>query len=161
MAATAPAVPIVDFARWADGSTAERQAFADELGEICHKVGFFQLINHNVDDGLQQRVKAMTRELFQLPLEAKQAISKELSPHFRGWEALGTERTNGRVDFREQVDTWSDCACTDSQCVFTLCRLRVVPLLYVGAPPSVTRTTACRVGRGCVHARDCCLTMLL
>ncbi len=114
-------VPVVDFARWAHGSASERQAFADELGEICHKVGFFQLINHNVDDGLQQRVKAMMRELFQLPLEAKEAISKELSPHFRGWEALGTERTNGRVDFREQVDTWSDGARVDGRFI-VVCR---------------------------------------
>ena len=103
------AVPIVDFAQWVHGSEADRRAFAKRLGSICHRVGFFQLVNHGIDAAFQKKISSMMRKLFALPLEKKRTIAKEHSPQFRGWEALGTERTNGRVDYREQVDTWSDC----------------------------------------------------
>ena len=33
---------------------------------------------------------------------------KQSSPHFRGYEAAGSEQTGGRVDHREQIDTWSE-----------------------------------------------------
>ncbi len=35
-------------------------------------------------------------------------IDKRQSRHFRGWEAEGSEYTNGRPDIREQVDLWSE-----------------------------------------------------
>jgi len=105
-----PNVPIIDFARWRDGSAEEKRQFAEELGQVCHRVGFFHLVNHGIDIEFQEKIKSMMRDLFRLPLHEKEKISKTLSPHFRGWEALGTERTNGRVDYREQVDTWTDRA---------------------------------------------------
>lgn len=37
-------------------------------------------------------------------------IAKVNSPYFRGYEGLGAEVTNGKVDYREQVDTWADMA---------------------------------------------------
>ena len=102
------AIPIINFVKWRHGSPAERLAFASELADTCHQVGFFQLVGHGLED-LQLRAKAMMRDLFKLPIEQKRRIAKIHSPHFRGWEPLGTERTNGRVDYREQVDTWTDC----------------------------------------------------
>ena len=107
-ASNSDAIPVIDFVRWRDGTPAARQAFAVELAETCHKVGFFQLVGHGLED-LQTRAKKMMRELFRLPIEQKERIAKGRSRHFRGWEPLGTERTNGRIDLREQVDTWTDC----------------------------------------------------
>mmetsp|Transcript_44971 Transcript_44971/g.118803 ORF Transcript_44971/g.118803 Transcript_44971/m.118803 type:complete len:298 (-) Transcript_44971:72-965(-) len=45
---------------------------------------------------------------FALPEEKKALIDKAQSRHFRGWERVGSERTNNRVDHREQIDFWSD-----------------------------------------------------
>jgi len=50
----------------------------------------------------------MMERLFALPLETKMHIAKEKSPFFRGYEGVGAEVTNGKVDYREQVDTWTD-----------------------------------------------------
>ena len=38
----------------------------------------------------------------------KALIDKRASRHFRGWEAVGAELTNGRPDMREQIDLWSE-----------------------------------------------------
>ena len=100
---------MVDFSEWVDGTPQDRLAFARRLGQICHKVGFFQLVNHDVDLELQKTILRTMQKIFQLPQHEKERIAKIHSPWFRGWEALGTERTNGRVDLREQVDTWTDC----------------------------------------------------
>ena len=44
------------------------------------------------------------RMFFALPLEQRQGIDKRRSPHFRGWEQLGSELTNNEIDYREQLD---------------------------------------------------------
>eukprot|EP00943_MAST-04B_sp_MAST-4B-sp1_P005850 g5850.t1 len=105
-------VPVVDIETFRKGSTKERRAFANNLTDICHKVGFFSLVGHGLDD-LQIRVKKMMRQLFLLDESEKKSIAKINSKHFRGWEELGTELTNNRVDLREQVDTWTDCECVE------------------------------------------------
>ena len=106
---TAAVAPVMDLAQWVEGTEHQRRDFALRLRRVCHEIGFFQLVNHEIDEDFMRKVTGMTRAIFKLPTEVKQSIAKEKSPQFRGWEALGTERTNGRVDFREQVDTWSDC----------------------------------------------------
>jgi isopenicillin N synthase-like dioxygenase len=50
----------------------------------------------------------MMERFFALPVEQKLLIDKQLSRHFRGWEAVGTEYTNNRPDMREQIDLWTD-----------------------------------------------------
>jgi len=101
-------IPVVDFARWHDGTAAERQTFADEVSAVCHQVGFFIAVNHGVDLALTDSLFATMKRLFALPVEIKQQIDKRKSRHFRGWEQVGTERTNNRPDIREQIDLWTE-----------------------------------------------------
>ncbi len=49
----------------------------------------------------------LMRRFFALDEETKALIDKRASPHFRGWESVGSEFTNNRVDVREQIDIWS------------------------------------------------------
>ena len=49
-------------------------------------------------------VLRLAREFFALPLDAKNEISQLKSPQFRGYSRLGGELTNGKVDWREQID---------------------------------------------------------
>lgn len=44
------------------------------------------------------------RRFFALPLEQRLAIENTASPHFRGYSRVGTERTGGEADQREQID---------------------------------------------------------
>jgi len=50
------------------------------------------------------QVLGLAREFFALPLDAKNEISQLKSPQFRGYSRIGGELTNGKVDWREQID---------------------------------------------------------
>lgn len=97
------AIPEVDLRRW-DGSPAQQQALADDLRAIAHHVGFFQLVGHGVPDALRARYFDALAEFFALPEPVKATIDKARSRHFRGWERVGAELTDNRVDHREQLD---------------------------------------------------------
>ncbi len=47
----ATTLPILDLARYADPT--EKTAFLADLRHAAREIGFFYLINHGVDDGLQ------------------------------------------------------------------------------------------------------------
>ncbi|MEM9513349.1 MAG: 2-oxoglutarate and iron-dependent oxygenase domain-containing protein [Actinomycetota bacterium] len=100
-------LPVVDLRRW-QGAAADREAFAAEVADICHRVGFFVVVEHSIDGSFIDSIFEMMHDLFGLPDAEKSAIDKRRSRHFRGWEAVGTEFTNNRPDIREQVDLWSE-----------------------------------------------------
>jgi isopenicillin N synthase-like dioxygenase len=100
-------IPIVDFTGVADGGPRFDEV-ALELRGVCHEVGFFIVENHGVQAVLVDAVFDMMRDFFALPEEKKLLIDKRRSPQFRGWESVGTERTNNRPDYREQIDLWSE-----------------------------------------------------
>ena len=54
--------------------------------------------------GAVDQVLGLAREFFALPLDAKNEISQLKSPQFRGYSRIGGELTNGKVDWREQID---------------------------------------------------------
>lgn len=99
-AATFTAIPEVDLAGW----PVDPFAFADGVREICHEIGFFQLVGHGVSAEFIHRHIAQQRRFFALAERDKAAIDKVLSPHFRGWERVGAELTGGLPDLREQLD---------------------------------------------------------
>lgn len=96
-------LPEVDLSRW-HGSVSDRRRFAAEVREICHEIGFFQLVGHGIPPGFRARYFGLLEELFALPVETKATIEKVRSRHFRGWERVGAELTDNRVDHREQLD---------------------------------------------------------
>jgi isopenicillin N synthase-like dioxygenase len=96
-------IPIISLAHDA-GSPAERQAFAEALCTVCHEVGFLVLVDHGIDDEFLDRYFAMLKSFFALDESVKATIDKRYSPHLRGWERVGAELTDNRVDYREQLD---------------------------------------------------------
>lgn len=103
-------IPVVDFSRWRTGDAAARAAFADEVQEICHRVGFMLLTRPGLNRRIVDDVFRYAELFFALPDTDKALIDKRASRHFRGWEATGIELTNGRPDIREQIDLWSEHA---------------------------------------------------
>ncbi|MGV9865926.1 isopenicillin N synthase family dioxygenase [Rhodococcus koreensis] len=91
-------LPIVDLAEL------DTPAGRERLREITHHVGFFYLDGHGVNRELLDRVFTVAREFFALPEDSKQSIAMLNSPHFRGYNRLGGELTNGETDWREQID---------------------------------------------------------
>jgi isopenicillin N synthase-like dioxygenase len=96
-------LPLIDISRFYAGPE-ERTRFIRELREVLHDHGFFYLTGHGVDQALIDDVLAISRRFFALPLEEKLKIEMVKSPHFRGYNRAGYERTRGEKDWREQVD---------------------------------------------------------
>ena len=96
-------LPILDLSRLDAGPEAAA-AFRDDLRAATHDVGFFYLTGTGVTSELEQRLHRAAKDFFALPEEDKLAIENVRSPHFRGYTRIGGERTQGAVDWREQID---------------------------------------------------------
>jgi isopenicillin N synthase-like dioxygenase len=102
-------IPTVDLTRWTQvDDPNERDRFAEELLQICHETGFLLLVGHGIEQGWIDRYFAGLEAFFALPEETKAKIDKVASPQFRGWERVGAELTNNRVDYREQLDVCTE-----------------------------------------------------
>lgn len=99
---TAPSLPVLDLSHADDPATAA--AFRAALREATHSYGFFYLVGHGASRELTESVVAVARRFFALPEAAKLAIENTRSPHFRGYTRVGAELTQGKVDWREQID---------------------------------------------------------
>ncbi len=107
-------VPTLDLSRLR-GDDIDRAALAEEFRACCHEgLGFFYLLGHGIDQEMIDAVFDLAKRAFMLPQATKNLLDKRASPHFRGYETVGSEKTLGRPDWREQFDTWSECAATDT-----------------------------------------------
>lgn len=95
-------IPTFSLADWRSG--ADEALLAEQLLAMCHGVGFFYLTDHGVPAEFLDHYFGLLEQFFALPTETKALIDKRQSPHFRGWERVGAELTNNRVDHREQLD---------------------------------------------------------
>lgn len=96
-------LPILDLSLLNQGAPAQEQ-FRAALLAATHEIGFFYLTGHGIpDEGVAQAFDA-ARRFFALPLADKQQVEMLRSPHFRGYTRTGGERTQGQIDWREQID---------------------------------------------------------
>lgn len=100
-------IPVLSLGRW-QGGPAERDAFAADLCDACHEVGFLLLVDHGVTTSFLDQYFAGLESFFELPEEVKASIDKRQSRHFRGWERVGAELTDNRTDYREQLDIYTE-----------------------------------------------------
>lgn len=96
-------LPILDLAQLDEGPDAAAR-FRDRLRAATHGSGFFYLTGTGVSSDLEARLLRTARAFFALPEADKLEIENVNSPHFRGYTRVGGERTQGRVDWREQID---------------------------------------------------------
>jgi len=95
-------LPILDLSRADNPETAEE--FRTTLREATIEVGFFYLVGHGIGPDRMAQMFDVARRFFALPLEEKQSVAMLDSPAFHGWTRLGGELTQGKVDWREQID---------------------------------------------------------
>lgn len=94
-------VPIIDVSGLADGSPG-RWAGAPQLGQACRESGFFYVVGHGVDEGLQGRLRELSREFFAQDVETKMRIRMALGGRaWRGYFRVGDELTSGKPDQKE------------------------------------------------------------
>jgi isopenicillin N synthase-like dioxygenase len=95
-------LPLVDIGRFRDPD--HREAFLADLRHAAHDVGFFYVAGHGIPTEVTSGVLDAAREFFALPLDQRLEIENVNSPHFRGYSRVGTERTAGAADQRDQID---------------------------------------------------------
>ena len=101
----ATALPVLDIGPYRDDPTSPAgAAFVAELGRTVHEIGFLYLVGHGIARELADGVHDVARRFFALPEADRLAIENVRSPQFRGYTRFGHERTNGRVDLRDQID---------------------------------------------------------
>jgi len=96
-------LPVLDLSRLSAGED-EAAAFRADLRQATHEYGFFYLTGHGVAAELERDVHETVRRFFALPEADKLAIENLKSPQFRGYTRVGGELTQGRIDWREQID---------------------------------------------------------
>ncbi|PVE79113.1 isopenicillin N synthase family dioxygenase [Microbacterium testaceum] len=96
-------LPILDLSLLDQGPDAAAR-FRDDLRAATHDVGLFYLTGTGVSAELESRLLQAAKDFFALPDADKLAIENVTSPHFRGYTRVGGELTQGRVDWREQID---------------------------------------------------------
>lgn len=96
-------LPILDLSQLDHGPEAAAR-FRDDLRAATHDVGFLYLTGTGISPELEARLHRAALDFFALPEADKLAIENVNSPHFRGYTRVGGERTQGKVDWREQID---------------------------------------------------------
>jgi len=97
-------VPLIDVGALVDGVSghAARRAVAERIGAACRESGFFYVVGHGVDAGLQAHLEALSRRFFALPVDDKMAIRMARGgAAWRGYFPVGGELTSGRPDRKE------------------------------------------------------------
>lgn len=96
-------IPVVDIAGLVSGTEA-RHAIAEKIGQACRDFGFFYIVGHGVDEGLQQRLEEISRRFFAQDLKTKLEISMARGGRaWRGYFPVGGELTSGKPDLKEGI----------------------------------------------------------
>ncbi len=133
-------LPVLDLSQLAAGSEAAAR-FRDDLRAATHDVGFFYLTGTGIPPELEARLHRTARAFFDLPEADKLAIENVNSPHFRGYTRIGGERTQGKVDWREQIDIGPERTAVDDPDAPEYARL-IGPNLWPESLPELREVTA-------------------
>lgn len=128
-------LPILDLSDL-DAGAENAARFRAELRRAAHEVGFFYLTGTGIPPQLEADLLRVSRAFFALPEADKLAIENIRSPHFRGYTRVGGERTQGRVDWREQIDVGPELPAVEDPTAPDHTRL-VGPNLWPPAQPEL------------------------
>lgn len=74
--ATSASIPIVDMSVLSSSDPAQRASLVANIAEACEKFGFFQVVNHGVDESLIHRCEMEAHKMFELPLDVKERVHR-------------------------------------------------------------------------------------
>lgn len=95
-------VPIIDLA--------DADSLVDQIGSACRDWGFFQVVNHGIDDGRIAAIRDVARRFFALPRETKRQF---LRSRDNPWGYYDRELTKEKRDKKEIFDIGPDVGRSD------------------------------------------------
>ncbi|BAY25161.1 2OG-Fe(II) oxygenase [Calothrix sp. NIES-2100] len=96
-------VPVIDISALVSRK-GDRLKVSSQIGQACRQAGFFYIVGHAVDEGLQQRLEQLSRQFFAQDLETKLEIRMALGGKaWRGYFPVGDELTSGKPDLKEGI----------------------------------------------------------
>lgn len=69
-------IPVVDLSRLRSTDPTARAALVTDIATACERFGFFQVVNHGVDEALIQRCETEAHKMFELPLDVKERVHR-------------------------------------------------------------------------------------
>ncbi len=88
-------IPVVDLAKFVNGSPAEKAAFVQEIGRAYEDVGFVAVKNHGIPDALIADLYHYVQQFFAQSTEAKEGYEKPELAGQRGYTSFGREHAKG------------------------------------------------------------------
>ncbi|MBN9350138.1 MAG: isopenicillin N synthase family oxygenase [Chitinophagaceae bacterium] len=88
-------IPIVDLARFTDGSRQHREEFVQQLGKAFEEVGFVTVRNHGISEDLIADIYKYVQQFFALPLARKKNYEIIELGGQRGYTSFGREHAKG------------------------------------------------------------------
>ena len=88
-------IPNLDLSNWMSGSTADKKAFAADLGKAYTDIGFVTIKNHGFSDAMQDQLYEEVAAFFALDTETKKKYELEKLAGQRGYTSFGREHAKG------------------------------------------------------------------
>ena len=88
---TQRAIPLVDLAKFLNGSSTEKAAFVQEIGNAFQEIGFVGVVNHGIDKTSIDKFYTESKSFFALPVEVKRQYEIAGIAGQRGYTSFGKE----------------------------------------------------------------------
>lgn len=88
-------IPVIDISGIYSDDINDRKAVAEKVREACHRIGFFYIVNHGVDQKYVDSTFEQAKRFFALPDERKMEVCTDLVPdEFFGYFPMSTYNRN-------------------------------------------------------------------
>jgi isopenicillin N synthase-like dioxygenase len=96
-------VPVIDISPFT-GGPGSKAAVAREIGQACQETGFFYVVGHGVEEGLQTRLEKASAAFFARPEAEKMQVAMAKGGRaWRGYFPVKGELTSGKPDLKEGI----------------------------------------------------------
>ena len=105
-------IPLIDFSKLTSPDKTLRSQEIQSLDKACREIGFFYLINTDIDTALISRIMKAAKRFFDEPLDEKLKIDIKNSVNHRGYGGVGEEQLDEvhKADWKETFDMALDLA---------------------------------------------------
>ncbi|PKA60064.1 S-norcoclaurine synthase 1 [Apostasia shenzhenica] len=100
VAGAGDSIPVIDFARLLDPLFAREESA--RLHSACQDWGFFQLINHGIDEDVIKKMVGALEEFFKLPLEEKEKVG-QVEGQIEGYGQAFVQSEDQKLDWGDML----------------------------------------------------------